>query len=171
MKKKKKGPDAKKVKGTTENVLDELSNVIPGLGGLIKSAAKSDAFRERFEEIDEEIDKRIRDTPLKSASGTGTQPFKRGYEARQGVRREKEEALRDIFVDIFDEHNHVNVIAEIPGMEEKDIKMDLNADILTISAGKKKLKYFKKLRLPCKPKGITKKLYKNGIMEITLAKE
>ena len=70
-------------KGVAERVLKGLSNVFPGLGGLIKGLEKSETFKEKLKEIDEEIDKRIRETPLKSASGTGTQPFKRGYEARE----------------------------------------------------------------------------------------
>ena len=87
-----------------------------------------------------------------------------------GVRMERA-ALRDISVDIFDEHNYIDVIAELPGVEAKEIKVDLSDDILSISAGAAELKYFKKIRLPCKSKAILKKFYKNGVLIITLEKE
>ncbi|ODS33543.1 MAG: heat shock protein [Candidatus Scalindua rubra] len=157
-------------KGVTESVLEGLSNVIPGLGGLVKGLEKSDAIQERLKEIDKEVEKRIRETPLKKTTATRTPHFKGRFEAVPSVRRKKE-VLRDIPVDIFDEHKHIDVIAELPGIEEKDIKVDLSADILTISADRTRLKYFKKIKLPCKSKGIIKKLYKNGIMEIKIEKK
>ncbi|MEK6766735.1 MAG: Hsp20 family protein [Planctomycetota bacterium] len=157
-------------KGVTERVLKGLSNIFPGLGGLIKGLEKSEAFQERLKEIDKEVEKRVKETPLKKTSAVRTPQVKGEFGIKPNIKRGKE-ILRDIPVDIFDEHNHIDVIAELPGMEEKDIKVELKTDTLTISAGTMELKYFKKLRLPCKSKGITKKLYKNGILEITLAKE
>ena len=157
-------------KGVAENILKGLSNVFPCLGGLIKGLEKSDVFQERLKEIDKEVETRVRETPLKSSSVTGMPGFKGGSEKRPGVRRVRA-ALRDISVDIFDELNYIDVIAELPGVEAKEIKVDLSADILSISAGAAELKYFKKIRLPCKSKAILKKFYKNGVLIITLEKE
>ena len=162
--------EGKGVTWVTERVLKGLSNVFPGLGGLIKGLEKSEAFQERLKEIDEEIDKKVRETPLKETAVTETSWFKGGFEARPSVTKGKK-VLRDIPVDIFDEEKYIDIVAELPGIEEKDIKVDLSADILAISADAAKFRYSKKIQLPCKPKGIIKKLYKNGIMEIKLAKE
>ena len=52
-------------KGVTERVLKGLSNIFPGLGGLIKGLEKSEAFQERLKEIDKEVEKRVKETPLK----------------------------------------------------------------------------------------------------------
>lgn len=68
--------------------------------------------------------------------------------------------MRDIPVDIFDEHNHIDVIAELPGMEEKDIKVELKTDTLTISAGTMELKYFKSCGFPVSPKALLKIIQK-----------
>ena len=82
------------------------------------------------------------------------------------------EEVREPMVDIFDEENHIVVIAELPGVSEDEIKVEVIGDILNLSAGNKDRKYAKEILLPNKvdPKSM-KSSYKNGILEITLNKE
>src|SRR3989304_5931183 len=42
--------------------------------------------------------------------------------------------MREPIVDIFEESNHTMIVAEMPGVEEKDSRIDLKDDILQISA-------------------------------------
>ena len=73
----------------------------------------------------------------------------------------------DEMLDVFDEKNCVKVVAELPGINEKDIKIDTEGSILTISAKD----YHKNIPLFCPVKGIEEKTYRNGILEIRLKKE
>lgn len=80
--------------------------------------------------------------------------------------------VREPLVDVFDEDDHVAVIAEMPGLEEGDIKFEVNGDILQISASTKNRGYFKEVLLPCRVDSEpTSKSYKNGLFEIRFQKE
>jgi len=79
------------------------------------------------------------------------------------------EEVREPIVDIFDERDHILVVAELPGIEESDIKIDIKGDILTLSAERGEKKYSKEVLLPSKAdeKSLISS-YKNGILEIKL---
>jgi len=78
---------------------------------------------------------------------------------------------REPITDIFDEKNEIVVIAEMPGIEENDLKIDLKEDILEISAVSKSRTYHKELLLPVKviKQNLTHK-FTNGILEIRIKK-
>ena len=63
------------------------------------------------------------------------------------------------------------IVAEMPGVEEKDIRIDLKDDILQISAETREKKYHKEILLK---ESFTKdkmvRTYKNGVLEIKLMK-
>jgi HSP20 family protein len=74
-------------------------------------------------------------------------------------------------IDIFDEKEEVRIYAEMPGVNEEDIKADLRGDILDISARSGDRKYHKEVLLPTKVKIETlTSRYKNGILEIRIKK-
>jgi len=82
------------------------------------------------------------------------------------------EEVREPIVDVFDEEDHILVIAELPGVSEDKIKVEVAGDILSLAASDKDKKYAKEILLPSKVKpSSVKTLYKNGILEITLKKE
>ncbi len=83
----------------------------------------------------------------------------------------KEKVEKEILVDIFEEDEHLRIIAELPGVEEKDIKVELKEDSLTISADTPYRKYYQEVTLPCLVKGAPETSYKNGVLEIELEKE
>ena len=78
---------------------------------------------------------------------------------------------REPITDVFDEENEIVVIAEMPGIEQEDIKIDLKEDILEISAASKNRTYRKELLLPVKAvmDGLSYK-FTNGILEIRIKK-
>jgi len=90
-------------------------------------------------------------------------------------------------VDISETDGQIKVTAEIPGMEAKDIDVDISGDILTIRGEKKHEEekedeqyrcreryvgaFERSIRLPdaVKPENVEAK-FKNGVLNITLAK-
>jgi len=79
--------------------------------------------------------------------------------------------IREPLVDIFEETDHINIVAEMPGIDEKDIRITLKDDILHISAETKEKKYGKEILLKEAFTGDKMTYsYKNGILEIKLAK-
>ncbi len=78
---------------------------------------------------------------------------------------------REPITDIFDEKDEIVVIAEMPGIDEDDIQIDLKGDILDIAAEGKNRTYRKEMLLPAK--GIKENLrhkFTNGILEIRIKK-
>jgi HSP20 family protein len=93
------------------------------------------------------------------------------------VKREKGkgpvvEAVREPIVDVFDEKETLVVVAELPGINEKDIIVELRDDILTIAAETGGQKYYKEvlLEIPIAPEGLTRS-YRNGVLEIRICKK
>jgi len=78
---------------------------------------------------------------------------------------------REPITDVFNEKNEIVVIAEMPGVEVNDIKIDLKEDILEISAVSKNRTYRKELLLPVKViKSNLRHKFTNGILEIRIKK-
>lgn len=81
------------------------------------------------------------------------------------------EEEREPLTDIFDEEGEIRVYAEMPGVNEQDIKLELKGDILEISAQTENRKYHKEILLPAKVKsGTVSHSYRNGILEVSVKK-
>lgn len=162
---------------TTETSAAEILGKVGrmfGLDGILKNAEKLPEFQERLKEVDKELKRKLKTVPLK---GTKERiPDKgRGFRQRATVRnrtgtRKEAPAPRERELDIFDEVDYVLVIIEIPGADEKSVKINLEKDKLTVFADKAGKKYHKVIILPCIPKGKMTKSYKNGILEVKIIK-
>ena len=170
--------------GAAASVLRELGGVFPGLDRLIQGLEKSDAFRERLRAIDTELEARLRSEPLKRVEGGvswsslqaspsgGTMVRKPPPARRRPPPAPREEVVsKEPPVDVFDEETHVKVVAELPGIEEEDVEIDLHGARLIVSASTPAHKYRKEIALPCAPEGKVERLYRNGVLELTLWKE
>ena len=81
------------------------------------------------------------------------------------------EEVREPIVDVFEEEGHISVIAELPGVSEDEVKVEVSGDILNLTASDRDRKYAKEILLPSKVKPESVKTsYKNGILEITMEK-
>lgn len=79
---------------------------------------------------------------------------------------------REPLVDVLDEGDRVVVIAELPGIDEQDIRLRAEGDILEIAAESRDRKYQKEILLPASVQPETlESSYRNGILEINLAKK
>jgi len=80
--------------------------------------------------------------------------------------------VREPIVDVFDEGDKLMVIAELPGIEESDVHLEVKGDILNLSAEAKDRKYSKEVLLPSPVDADSvQSSYKNGILEIQLRKK
>lgn len=160
-----------------------IGGIFRGLGGFINLASKM------MEEGITEVSKSGEIKGLNSKEVRGVYGFtvrsglggrgKRGVpkiERFGNIREYKEdlfvEESREPIVDVFDEKDHVEIIAEIPGVGEEDIKTEVKDDVLTISAESGDRKYSKEILLPKEVD--TKKIkysYKNGILTLMLKKK
>ena len=96
------------------------------------------------------------------------EPFGNIKKTPKGPKVEEE---REPITDVFDEKKEIIVIAEMPGVNEKDIKVDLRGDILDILAQNKDRKYHKEVLLPAKVKSETpSSSYQNGILRVRMKK-
>jgi HSP20 family protein len=81
------------------------------------------------------------------------------------------EEEREPLTDVFDEDEEIRIYAEMPGVNQKDIKLDLKEDILDIFAQTGERKYHKEVLLPAKVRAETiVSSYNNGILEIRVKK-
>jgi|SRR5271157_3852432 len=88
---------------------------------------------------------------------------------RNGLPHVQEE--REPLVDVVETDGTVQVVAELPGVEKKDIKLSGTEDTLTIVVDNPQRRYFKEVSLPKKVKvREAKSNYKNGVLEVTLPK-
>lgn len=76
---------------------------------------------------------------------------------------------REPLIDVIETENEVIIVAETPGIEKDEIKLDSTENELEIKAGDK---FYKKIKLP----SVTipeqaKASYKNGILEIKIPKK
>ncbi len=79
--------------------------------------------------------------------------------------------MREPMTDVFDEKTTIQVIVEMPGVQKKDVTVDLQDDVLTVSAKNAKRKYQKEIVLPSKIKPDSLSYsFKNAILEIKLDK-
>lgn len=78
---------------------------------------------------------------------------------------------REPLVDILPDNGTIRVIAEVPGIEKDDIKLNCTERSLTISIDTEKRKYYKEVALPeqVDPK-VSRASYRNGVLEVTLTK-
>lgn len=173
--------ERKKESSVVEGV---VGGIIPGLGRIVRTLENaSPEFKKRIEETDAEIKKRLAEggsrkpkvsfgysvrTLVPSGEGgweiTRKRPVKPAMEKPEIVTPKEE--TREPLIDIFDEKENIMVIAEMPGIEESEIKTKLENDTLKISGGK----YSKELKLPSTPEEIVESTYKNGILEVKIKK-
>jgi len=74
----------------------------------------------------------------------------------------------DVLVDVFEEEDLVTVIMQMPGVEESDIKVELQGESLVVTAESPHRRYRKQVSLPRSPKGDPAYFYKNGVLEVRL---
>ena len=154
-----------------------LGGLLDGIGNLVDLAAK---LKEAGGEINKEgeIDLSNLKKGMKGVFGfsiktaVGGKPVVESFgnvkKTPQGPTVEEE---REPITDVFDEDKEIRIYAEMPGVNQEDIKLDLKEDILDISAQTGDRKYRKEVLLPAKVQADTiVSSYTNGILEVKVKK-
>jgi HSP20 family protein len=81
------------------------------------------------------------------------------------------EEAREPMVDLFDEDDHLLLIAELPGVDANDIHFEVKDDVLSLSATRGDRKYRKEVLLSSAVRAqAATSSYRNGVFEIKLPK-
>ena len=164
-------------------MVDNKNSGIEGiLGGLTGLLDKLNELAEKGEELSKTGEFTLdKEKDLKGMYGFSFKVGLGGDEVQVepfgNVQRDEEtgeavvKEVREPPVDIFNEEDHILIVAEMPGVEAEDIKCELKDDILTISATQRDKKYRKEVLLPesCKADKLTVSC-KNGIAEFNCPK-
>ena len=76
---------------------------------------------------------------------------------------------REPLTDVIEGDDEVTVIAELPGVEKRDVKLEAEDESLSIKVDTPNRKYSKELALPCKVKTESiRATFNNGILEVKL---
>ncbi len=149
--------------------LSGLTNLIESLGELAEKGKELQGIRE------------FGSDELKGVYGFTIRTNLGGGDGGQGVKvepfgnvrpdektgRVKVHEVIEPATDLFDEHDHVLVVVELPGVGSEDLSIDLQDDILNIKAQRGGMKYQKEVLLPTafKPEQMTQTC-RNGILEV-----
>ncbi len=78
---------------------------------------------------------------------------------------------REPLIDVIDQKDAYEVVAELPGVEKKDIKLHTTEDSLEIKTENEK-RFYKEIPfdMPVKPE-TAKATYKNGVLSVTIKKK
>jgi HSP20 family protein len=155
-----------------------------GLGGILKGVEKLVGLASRLEETGGEIRKEgefdlsqikggmkgVFGFSVKTAVG-GKPVVERFGNIKQTPNGPTVEEVREPLTDVFEEEREIRIYIEMPGVEEKNIAVDLKDDILDISVETGERKYHKEVLLPAQVKPETLKTsYKNGLFEAVIEK-
>lgn len=137
-----------------------------------------DFFSEGFEEL---MDTMLRDLQ----EGRQPKPFIYGFSMTQHPgeapevrefgniqpfgRKVKMEEERKPLIDVMETKDEVHVIAEMPGVERKDVQLEATESRLDIKAENESRKYSESVELPVKvDPHSAKATYRNGVLEVKL---
>ena len=154
-----------------------LGGLLNGIGNLVDLAAK---LKEAGGEVNKEgeIDLSNLKEGMKGVFGVsvktavGGKPIVESFgNVKKTPEGPKVEEEREPITDVFDEEQEIRIYAEMPGINQEDIKLDLKEDILELSAQTGDRKYHKEILLPAKVKTEAMSFsYHNGILEVRIKK-
>ncbi|RLG19378.1 Hsp20/alpha crystallin family protein [Candidatus Micrarchaeota archaeon] len=144
---------------------------------------------DEFERIHEMMEKMLEDAMKNMESGRSVQagvPRVYGFSMKVGpdgkpvfeefgnVKRATGGSVgdeREPLVDVINRKNEITVIAEVPGVEKEDIRLEVKGKSLHIRVESGKRRYDKLVRLPAEVKSKESVAnYKNGVLEVKLKK-
>jgi HSP20 family protein len=156
-----------------------IGGIFRGLGNVVELlsnlANKADALDHQIQQEgqigDDRGVKAVYGFSLR-VGGAGREPIVQRFgNVKDGEHGATVEQQREPMVDVFDESDHVQLVAELPGVDGPDIRFELRHDVLELSAQRGDRRYHKEILLPSAVSLTgSKASYNNGIFELTLPK-
>jgi HSP20 family protein len=155
-----------------------LGGILKGLGGLLEKLSE---LAETGRELSKTGEIRGPEKQLRGIygftvkvglgdEGPRIEPFGNIRRDFKSGRTEVQE-VREPMVDVFEEEDHLLLLAELPGISKEDVRIDVKDDVLTISAERGDKKYRKEVLLP---RSVSKEKMQvscnNGVLEIKCPK-
>ena len=170
---KEKREDLKEQGGGVGGILKGLADLVEKLGDLAEKGEKLSSSRQfQAGENRREI-RGVYGFSIKVGLGgreTRVEPFgniRKDEATGQTVVQE----VREPLVDVFEEEDHILIVAEMPGIEEGDLQVDTRGDILTLTAERGEKKYRKEILLSQRfVRKSIKVSCNNGIVELRCIK-
>lgn len=154
-----------------------LGSLIEQLGKLAEQAEQAGGTLNKTGEFKLGSDQRAKGVygfTIKSGlgdKGARVEPF-------GNIRKDEEGKLvavhevREPMVDLFDEPGRLLIVAEVPGIEEANVRLEVHDDILIIATEKGEPNYRKEMLLPTSFSSDQLSFHcRNGILEIALQKK
>jgi HSP20 family protein len=157
--------------------LGNIEGILRGLGDLVEKLAETgeQIKRSGVFDIDASSGKKAKAVygfSVKMGLNDNEEPH---LEPFGNVRRDEhtgETTVQEVsepLVDVIEESDHVLVLAEMQGVADEDIQLELNGDILTLHAEKGSKKYHKEIVLPRSfDSRALERTCRNGILELKL---
>ena len=162
------------------NLTDNVEGILRGLGDLVE---KLGGLAEKGEQLKRSGVFDIDMGGNKDAKAVYGFSMKMGLDSNQepriepfgNIHRDEKtgettvQEMSEPLIDIIEESDHVLVLAEMPGVADEDIHLDLDGDILVLHAEKGSKKYHKEVVLPrsFESKAMERSCH-NGILEVKL---
>lgn len=158
-------------------ILGGLGSLIDQLGKLAEQAEQAGGELSKTGEFNLGSDKRLKGVyGFSVKSGLGEKGVK--VEPFGNIRRDEADGqvvvqeIREPMMDMFDEPEHLLIVAEVPGITEEEVQLELHDDILILAAEKGETKYRKEVLLPASfSSEMMSFTCRNGILEIRILKE
>ena len=163
-----------------EKKRDPFEDFFSGFPGFEEFGEIMEEMRKRMEEgrisMDEELLKKMKPgKPIVYGFSFKIGPKGKGVFEEFGNiepgRRPVVKEEREPLVDVIEKRGTITILAELPGVEKKNIKLNLGDKnmVLIIDVPNK---FYKEIQLPTKVKSkMGKSHYKNGVLEVELKKE
>ena len=157
--------------------LNGLGTLIEQLGKLSEQAEKAGGELVRSGTLDLGSNKRVTGVygfTVKSAldkKSVKVEPFG-NMRKDEALGQVEIQEIREPMIDMFDEPDHLLIVAEVPGVVHDNVKLELRDDILVFSAEKGDKKYRKENVLPDRYASDKMSFScRNGILEIKILKQ
>ncbi len=162
------------------NVVGNVEGILRGLGDLVE---KLGDLAEKGEQMKRSGVFDIDTNSGKNAKAVYGFSVKMGLDKNQEARVEPfgnvhrdeqtgETTVQEVsepLIDVIEENDHLLVLAEMPGVADEDVHVDLNGDILVLHAERGSKKYHKEIVLPRSFEGkAMEQSSRNGILELKL---
>jgi HSP20 family protein len=116
---------------------------------------RDDPFDEFFREIERMMNDVMDDARARGGAGAG------GPAA-------SDPSGADVHLDVYEEDDSLRVVADIPGVDKRDIDLRCDGEVLTLDAAGDTREYHERVRLPARvDEHSASASYNNGILEVS----